>query len=226
MSAPRLVIAVPARDEAERIPRALRAIAAARDHLVAVEPAARVTLVVAADGCTDTTSSLARLAGVAVVETSDGVGAARGAAIRVGLALDPQACWIVNTDADSVVPPHWLIAHVAAERAGVDVLLGSIRPDAVEAGPHRYAQWLALERPQEQHDHVHGANLGVRTSVYRSVGGFPEWDVDEDVALVARCRAAGARVLSTDRAPVITSARLDGRTAGGLAGWFRATARP
>jgi hypothetical protein len=63
--------------------------------------------------------------------------------------------------------------------------------------------------------------MGVRGSIYRAVGGFPDRAVAEDVMLVDRIRRHGGRVISTSSSPVLTSARLTGRTPGGMAEYLR-----
>jgi hypothetical protein len=75
--------------------------------------------------------------------------------------------------------------------------------------------------PGEANGHVHGANLGVRASVYRSAGGFADLAEHEDIDLVARCRALGATTVASARADVLTSGRQVGRTPGGYAGYLR-----
>src|SRR5690606_39684918 len=47
------------------------------------------------------------------------------------------------------------------------------------------AAFLAGERYEDGHPHVHGANLGVSAAAYRAVGGFPPLAAHEDQALVA-----------------------------------------
>jgi glycosyltransferase involved in cell wall biosynthesis len=217
-----LVVAVPARNEEARIGAALDAIAAAAARLTATLPAWTATVVVAADACTDRTAEIVLDAGVELVRTSAGrVGIARSAAIERGLELSPEACWVASTDADSRVPPDWLLEHAAAASAGDDLLLGSIRPDQHEMEAERFLRWLRHNPPVEHHDFIHGANLGIAVDAYRAAGGFPEADTDEDVLLVERCRALGSRVRATDRAPVVTSARTRGRTPGGFSEYIR-----
>ena len=79
----RALAVVPARNEATRLPRALRALRAQG-----------VDALVVANGCTDATASVARQAGASVIETPilrGGVGEAR----RIGMAaaLDAGPDW-------------------------------------------------------------------------------------------------------------------------------------
>jgi hypothetical protein len=57
--------------------------------------------------------------------------------------------------------------------------------------------------------------------MYRRAGGFPSNAEHEDVLLARRIRSLGGRVVSAAGHPVLTSARLDGRTPGGVAGYLR-----
>ena len=67
------------------------------------------------------------------------------------------------------------------------------------------------------HPHVHGANLGLRASVWHAVGGFAPLTVGEDRDLSTRVVASGACALGVDDNHVVTSARRDGRAPGGFA---------
>lgn len=214
-----VVVAVPARDEEARLPAALDAIAAA-----AAASRVPVVVAVAADSCTDRTAEIAAERGVLVVPSGTGrVGGARSAAVRAGLAAvdaAPGAVWVASTDADSVVPADWLTVHLRFAADGVGLLRGSVRPDSDL--PTALARTWARRNPrQERHDHVHGANLGVRADVLLAAGGFPDLARDEDVALVRAVESLGERVVSTDAAPVLTSGRMTGRTGGGFAGYLR-----
>lgn len=213
-----VVVAVPARDEEQRLPAALQSIGAA------LPPVSVVVVVVAADACVDRTAAVAEAHGALVVRCDRGrVGGARDAAVRAGVeaaGLPPQAVWIANTDADCVVPRDWLAVHLAAARTGAVLLRGSVRPDD-ELAPELSRAWRLANPPLDPHPYVHGANLGVRADAYLAAGGFPDAPVDEDVALVLAVEALGLPVLSTDLAPVRTSGRLDGRTGSGFAAYLR-----
>jgi glycosyltransferase involved in cell wall biosynthesis len=229
-------VLVPARDEEELLPACLAALAvAARAPELA---GVAVEVVVVADGCTDRTAELAAAAGVDVVSrTGSGgnVGAARhaGAEHLLGAAaaswVPADRVWLASTDADSRVPPDWLVLHLTAAGTRVHGLLGTVAvPDwtglpagaAAEFG-RSYDAWRS-GGADAVHPHVHGANLGVRGSAYRAVGGFPPWPADEDRGLVAALEGAGAQLLRTAAGPVLTSAR---RVARARAGFGRDMAR-
>lgn len=216
----RVVVAIPARDEAERLPVALAAV-----HAASGMSPVPVTVVVAADACTDGTAEVATASGALVVTSTAGrVGAARAAAIRVGLdvdATDPGRIWIANTDADSAVPADWLAVHLEFAERGVDLLRGAVRPDPGELAAWQLRRWLSLNPQTESHEHVHGANLGLTAAAYLAAGGFRDVPLQEDVELVRAVQAAGRVIASTARAPVVTSARPVGRLEGGFATYLR-----
>lgn len=241
MSAPRLLgsrvlgprvlgiaVVVPARDESALIERCLAAVGVARHRLHDDHQEVRVVTVVVADACTDDTAELARRApGVTVIETAGGaVGVARAAGVDRAMQLlaaegvDESAVWIANTDADSVVPPQWLVAQVALADDGSDVMVGTVRPDFADLSAEQIAAWTARHTPGRPNGHVHGANLGLRASAYRAAGGFDALDLHEDVVLVERLRETDAVVTASDAGEVLTSGRRVGRTRGGYAGYL------
>ena len=227
------MVVIPARDEEALIGACLRSVLAA-----AVGVDAPVSVVVAADGCLDTTVSVARgFSGIRVLEVeSSNVGAARAAGVgaalrRVSRAVRSRNMWIANTDADSTVPPNWLSHQLALMRSGVDVMIGTVRPRAAELSEEQWSWWRATHVAGEPNGHVHGANLGFRASAYRAAGGYRSVPEHEDVDLVARMMeartvvttsVAAASSVATDECEVETSARRVGRTPGGYAGYLRA----
>ncbi|WP_432544196.1 glycosyltransferase family 2 protein [Kineococcus sp. SYSU DK002] len=211
----RISVVVPARDEEETIGDCLSALARA-----AARCPVPVEVVVVADRCVDGTADVARAAGVRVVRTRAGsVGAARRAGVTaalIGLPLSQQ--WIASTDADSRVPAQWLRHHAAVAASGVDLLLGTVRLDGLVTSHTRWRERYAAGEWASGHRHVHGANLGVRASVYRAAGGFPPLPAHEDRVLAERVRELpAARVLSSTEFPVLTSSRLLGRAPAGVA---------
>jgi hypothetical protein len=187
-------------------------------------------VVVVLDGCTDRSAEIAARFPFTRVRTAErSVGAARAAGVDVALAelaarrpgTSPAAVWVASTDADSQVPEHWITEHVREARSGIDLLVGTVRPDFRDLTPEQRAAWSATHVPGVANGHVHGANLGIRASVYRATGGYPALDEHEDVELVAAARRAGARETATDRCWVLTSGRTAGRTPGGYARHLR-----
>lgn len=217
----RVLVVVPVHDEEELLGACLASVATAAD--AAGVP---VDLVVVLDDCRDGSADVARGAGAPTVTVHAGaVGVARAAGVDAGLALradDPRGVWIACTDADTVVPPHWLATHRALADAGADVLVGTVRPDPRDLTPRQLAAWRATRVPGRPNGHVHGANLGVRADAYLRAGGFAPLVEHEDVDLVARLRADPTVVVrASDAADVVTSGRTVGRTPGGYAGYLR-----
>ncbi|MEZ5235178.1 MAG: glycosyltransferase family 2 protein [Acidimicrobiales bacterium] len=226
-----VAVVVPAHDEATLLPDALAAIQQACAQLpVSV---AR-TVVVVADGCTDGSERVAidalrdGIGGIVAVTRRRCVGAARRLGVAQALAVRraPLArTWIANTDADSIVPPGWLGEQLALAAAGCAAVAGTVRlidqeggdGDARAAGAARRAFARTYRaNPDGSHDHVHGANLGVRADAYRAVGGWRPLATGEDRQLWRRL-ADQWPVLTTDRIAVATSARLVGRAPAGFA---------
>lgn len=224
----RLSVVVPTHDEEELIEACVSSLLRSREHLAVVAPDVACAVVVVLDACTDDTGDRLRrfVAEVDVVEVSRrSVGAARRAGAERALALaGPDDHWLAQTDADSVVPEHWLARHLAALTAGVDLLLGTVVPDLSTFDDAQREQWR-VTHPAGTAGNTHGANLGISAEAYARIGGYANLPEHEDVDLVRRVRAAGGRVESTPDIPVSTSSRRVGRTPGGYAGFLR-TAYP
>jgi len=178
----------------------------------------RVRVVCALDRCKDRSAEIASAAGVVLLHGDFGkVGLARHAGAE--LALQLGARWIACTDADSRVHPDWLFAQL---RYRSDAVCGVVVLDADSSLPsHTRRLFDQHYQDREGHRHIHGANLGISASWYRVCGGFPPVEVGEDVALVDTLEARGARIAWSASARVTTSARRDGRTPGGFAGYLR-----
>lgn len=222
-----LAIVIPARDEAAVVGNA---VAAARAAMNAADAVFRVRtlLVLVADACVDDTRGIAlrvaaeesRMRVVSVDERSVG----RARAIGVATALDElahipeQRVWLANTDADSEVPVDWCTVQLARANTGVDAVLGTVIPIDDGNGEVDLVEWSRTYDATEGHDHIHGANLGVRAAAHRAVGGFAPVSHDEDVELVRALRAhSGLHVVSTASIPVRTSSRIRGRAPHGFA---------
>lgn len=220
-----LVVAVPVRDEEALLPACLRALDAAVGEVRTARPGIRLTVVLALDGCTDGSARVA--AGFDVAMTTlggEGVGAARDAAVEHGLGVlggpEESRTWLACTDADSVVPSGWLLRQVVWAEQGTDLVIGTVEPVGAVSG-EALAAWHARHTLVEGHEHVHGANLGVRADHWRRAGGFGDLRVGEDVDLVERVRAGTDRWVATDTTRVLTSGRSRGRVDEGFAGYLR-----
>lgn len=223
-----VAVVVPARDEELLLPDCLRALQLARQALRQRRPDVAVTLLVVLDRCLDRSASVvAQEQGVESLVVSAGcVGSARaaGAAHVLHDADQPDQLWLASTDADTLVPPSWLVEQVALAEAGRDLVLGTVEPHDVEG--HLLSRWRRRHRLRDGHPHVHGANLGVRASRYVEVSGFPAVALHEDVLLVQAVKATGAPWIATDATRVRTAGRLDGRVTGGFATYLRDLADP
>ena len=227
------VVVIPARNEVERLPRALAALAAEGE----------VDVVVVANGCDDGTATIARAGWrplrVATLETGPldrGVGAAR----RLGMALalkHARAPILATTDADCTVLPGWLAAtRLALTRA--DAVCGFVEPEPSEFADLSaivrehgnledlrdglQARLAALQFPSPHdpwpcHGQTPGASLAFTARAYRMAGGFDAIPCHEDRRLIARMTAMGLRVARPAAVRVAASCRLEGRAPGGMA---------
>lgn len=224
-----VVVVVPVHDEEELLPRCLEALDAARQALARdVHPAPTVAVVVVLDACTDASERVVRGHPVTLLRTEHAcVGAARAAGVEEALELvrpvvaGLDRVWVASTDADSAVPENWLVEQVRLAGQGADLMIGTVRPDPRDLTPAQRAAWTATHTPGLANGHVHGANLGIRGSVYRAAGGYAAAPEHEDVLLVESARRAGAQVVASDVCWVLTSGRPVGRTPGGYARYLR-----
>ena len=143
-SLPGFVVAIPVRDEEERLPACLRALAQQRDRLGRPIPPRLVRVVVFANNCADQSASVARALAecwslhIRVVEARLPPEAAHAGAARRA-AMDLAEAWLVEdgdtdgviltTDADSWVAPNWIAANLAAFETGAEAVLGCITLD-------------------------------------------------------------------------------------------------
>ena len=209
------VVVVPAHDEAELLPKCLAALDVALADLPAV-------LVVVLDSCSDRSRELCAGRTVLEIEARN-VGRARAAGFDHALQqLDAplERIWLATTDADTLVPRTWLTEQLGFANDGFDAVAGTIRvddwSDYTTSLAARFSEFYT--RGGDSHPHVHGANLGVRASAYREVGGFQALETAEDHALWNAL--ADYRRISTRANPVVTSARRKGRAPAGFANFL------
>lgn len=235
-----VVIGVPARNEEAMLPGLLAALAA-----LAVDRSA-LDVCLYLDDCRDGSAALlARLAPTLpfrLTVAQGGAGAApnAGAARRAAMALGLQRLGgaeglIFTTDADSKPRRDWIGAGRNALREA-EVVAGRIVRSHAAADPrasrveyyydrlHRYRRsidpvgWEA----RDTHHFSGGANIAIRASAYRLLGGFLPLPSGEDARLLDDASRAGLRVRRDAAMVVETSSRREGRIAGGLAGLLRA----
>lgn len=204
-------VIVPAHNEEALLGHCLAALLEASRHEGLAGEAVRIVVVL--DACSDGSGAIARDYGVDTLTVkARNVGIAR--ASGADLLLAAGARWLAFTDADSRVSAGWLVAQLAQS---ADAVCGSIMVDDWSAHPHSVREYFRKTYVDaDGHRHVHGANLGVSADAYRRAGGFPPLACSEDVALVDRLIATGARIAWSAAPRVITSARAAARARGGF----------
>lgn len=240
--APRkVVVGVPARDEAADIIHCLTAIDAAAEHT-----SNKVTIFVGANNCTDSTSAVARsfAARRAAVIVEDVLlpperahaGGARRYVMDRAADLAGAGGVVMTTDADSRVDLGWIAANLGEIAGGADAVAGIITFDAAARATlpelrHRAAEWhlaslharlehLVDPRPHDpwpRHIWAWGASLAMTVEAYRAVGGVPLVALAEDRALADAVERAGLRLRRSHAPLVFTSPRRSGRAPGGFA---------
>jgi glycosyltransferase involved in cell wall biosynthesis len=217
-------VLIPARNEEELLPRCLCSVLASCS---ALPETVTWDVVVAVDRSIDRTFEIAhkmiRRKGIAVRSAAGIVGKARATAAAV--ALDRyhgrlRWCWLANTDADCVVPKGWLIDQLAIAETDIEAVAGTVDVDSFhEHSPCAIDRFRSsyLIDSDGSHPHVHGANLGIRADLYRTVGGWATLETAEDHDLWNRLYRAGARRASVSHTRVWTSGRRVGRAPHGFA---------
>ena len=138
---PDCVVAIPVKDEAERLPACLAALAAQRDASGRPLAADVFGVVIFANNCRDVSAAIVRSLiptlpfPVRVVEASLPSDIAHAGGARRA-AMDLAEAWlaesgerdgvILTTDADSRVSPDWIARNLATIETGVDAVLGRI----------------------------------------------------------------------------------------------------
>lgn len=228
----RVGVVVPARNEAARIAACITALQQSAGRL----PLA-THIIVVADSCVDDTASIARDSlddDGEVIEVAVGsAGAARALGVarllKLLVAVPSDRVWLASTDADTVVPPDWLERHLRCAAAGAMAAAGVIDVDSFAGHPPVVAERFAAiyERSlDEEHSHVHAANLGVRADAYVAAGGWPSLATGEEHHLWSSLRELGLRTVSPRWLRVTTSSRTDSRVSGGFADWLLELAAP
>lgn len=236
------IVAIPVRDEAELLPRALHALGRAMDAV----PGSRGALVIVANDSTDRSARIARdwasKRGVEhlVIEALLEPGIRDAPHVR-RLALDLAALHaprgtIFTTDADSYVGPGWIREALPRTAQGVDLLCEEVRLDEAEAlglpdrvrlvGDVERAYFAATGALWRKWTcgatlpltvRASGASLAMRTEAYHKIGRLPLPDCGEDRALCDAMMAGGLVVESRPDSSTRTSARLVARAQGGCA---------
>lgn len=213
----RVVVVVPARDEERDLPACLAGLLVA----VANSPVP-AWIVVVDDASLDATAEVARTRLApphrVVVGPGRDVGSARrhGVAVAVGDDVDPRRVWVASTDADTVVPPDWLVRQVGHATAGTDAVAGVVTLGDAPAALAAAFRTRYGHRSGGPHPHLHAANLGIRLSTLRAAGSWQPVGHAEEHDLWRRL-PPGAQVVADSSLVVTTSARLHGRAPIGFA---------
>lgn len=241
------VVAVPARNEAERLPNLLKALDR-QEPWSALKLPLLVVLVI--NNTTDGSASIVRqvsdsLSNIALHVTEATfasniahVGSARRLAMDTAMQLISGEGVILTTDADAIPANDWVLQNLRAISRGADIVGGQIVGDPQEeamlgAGFQRraqkYASYSALcdelaavvdpvpHDPWPRHQDHTGGSIAVRADVYGTVGGMPALPFREDIGFVNRVLRGGYRLVHPLDVSVTVSARTEGRAPGGMA---------
>lgn len=242
-------VCVPARNEEDRLPHLLEALAR--------QTVAPLRVVLVANNCTDATAEVARrfaareprlwlrLRELDWPKDLANVGRARAAAMSEGadwLRAEAGDGILLSTDADAVPPPQWVEATLRGFREGAEVVGGEIR--IAEAADAPLPPWLRRARddvaaywsavrdlahaidplphdPPARHGDHTGGSLAITIAAYEAAGGIPPLAGREDVALVEAVERNGGRVRHPAAVWTEVSAREDGRAEQGMAAEMR-----
>ena len=240
------VIAIPAYNEAERLPACLTALARQRD-------APPLHVVVLLNNCSDGSEAVVRrfeaeapMRVHPIVRTLPSHRAFAGTARRLGMLHAARIAGpdgvLLTTDADAVAPPDWLAANLRALAAGADAVAGRAVIDPVEArlvpqalhdADARECEYAALldeiaarldPDPSDlwpRHDEHNGASIAVRVVSWRRAGGIPAAPLGEDRAFIDALKRIDARIRHAPEVWVTVSGRIEGRAKGGMADTMR-----
>ena len=248
MTGARFCVCVPARDEADRLPVLLDALA--QQDIAGPIPVAICVNNTRDDSLGAIAQAQARWADRLALDVASHdlpadrahAGTARGLAMDAGLAcVDPATGVLISTDADTRPPCDWITQILQAIDTGLDLVGGRIviddadpPGDAVMAMRTTLDDYWAQVRAVEdsvdpcawdaapRHGDHTGASLAITASLYRTAGGVPAIPSGEDRALIENAIAAGGRLGHPITVWTRVSARTTGRAAGGMAEHMRA----
>ena len=241
-----VVVAIPARNEADELGGCLRALADQRG-------AGLDAAVICLNNCTDDSARVVRdLApdlpfAVHALEAwllprRACAGAARRIAMDHAADLAGPDGVLLTTDADGRVPSDWVAANLAALADGAEAVAGriEIEPEGAKRIPTHLHEADAAEcayaalldeidalldpdpaDPWPRHDEHAGASIAVTVPAYHRAGGMPPALFAEDRAFFAALRRVDARIRHAPDLRVVVSARTVGRAQGGMADTMR-----
>jgi glycosyltransferase involved in cell wall biosynthesis len=241
-----VVVAVPAKDEAERLPACL-------DALTRQRGAHGHTVLILVNNSSDDSANLVRrfaaaspvpvrVEDVTLHEGEATAGGARRVAMHKAAALAGDGGIILTTDADGCVAPDWLSANLRSIAAGADAVAGravidpaeeALIPQALRDADARECGYAALldelaaridpdpADPWPRHDEHSGASIAVTVDAFSRAGGIPAMPTGEDRAFFRQLQRIDARVRHAPEVQVVVSGRIEGRAAGGMADTIR-----
>jgi glycosyltransferase involved in cell wall biosynthesis len=240
---PATVVAIPARDEADRIAACLNAL-----DRQTTPPDAVVLLL---NNCSDASEAIARsltprydllIYSEHPPAHESGAGHARRMAMEHAAAHAGEGGILLTTDADSIAPPDWVERNVTALLDGADLVCGRVLVDPAEAAlvPKHLHDDDALEcrlislidemaciidpdpaDPWPRHTEASGASLGVWVTAWQRAGGIPAARIGEDRAFAAALHRVDAWIRHDPDLTVTVSGRINGRAEGGMADAIR-----
>jgi len=237
-----VVVAIPVKNEAERISNCLRALSAQRGY-------SGHQVVLLLNNCTDGSAAIAaalakdlrirvHLFEANLPSEKANAGQARRLATRVAEKFVSPRGVLLTTDADARVYPNWIEANLRALEQGADAVAGCAEIDPIEAAlippklhedDAREGKYGALldeldaridpdpADPWPHHSEHSGASIAVTVDAYRSVGGIPAVPLGEDRAFFDALRRIDCRIRHTSEPRVVVSGRILGRAVGGMA---------
>ena len=237
-----VIVAIPLKDEAERIGACLLALAAQRGAVLD----AAVLLV---NNTSDGSATIARALTDALPFTLHVVervlppalasaGEARRAAMEIASAMAGEGGVLLSTDADGCVTPDWLALNLANLERGAEAVAGRVTlfpaeaaqiPDRLHEDDARECAYAAMLDeitslldpdpwdPWPRHGEHAGASICVTREAYLRAGGMPAVPLGEDRAFFGALRSVDARVRHAPEVRVEVSGRVHGRAPGGMA---------
>ena len=240
------VVAIPARDEAERIASCLEALdaqlGAQLDHIVLLVNNSTDATAERAEASPMRPGTVLHVLQRSLPPEQANAGHARRLAMAEAAALAGADGVLLTTDADGQVDADWLAGNLAALQAGAELVAGWVDLHPVEWGmiPIALHQDDAREcaydalcdeiharidpdpaDPVPRHTQHSGASLAMTAAAYARCGGVPAIPCGEDRALVAALRRVDARIRHAPQVHVTVSGRTEGRSPGGMADTIR-----
>jgi GT2 family glycosyltransferase len=243
---PSIVVAIPVKNEAERIASCLSALASQLNS-----PRFKVLLLL--NNCSDDTAKIVsscaerlpleiHLHELELAPSHANAGCARSLAMEIAAELAGSGGILMTTDADGRAGRNWVAGNLAWLRRGCDAVAGRAEIDPVEAAlipsilhedDAREAAYAAIldeitalldpdsYDPWPRHNEHSGASIAVTVECFRRAGGMPAMSLGEDRSFFDELRRIDARIRHAPEVRVVVSGRIEGRATGGMADTIR-----